>query len=94
MIVSPRLSKSVSHFPDRPAREVERDFACPQIGLWVARIVERPPFVGELVAADGEAMLKRELKRGRWGVYTFTPKQADKTPPFGGWQVRCVWHRS
>jgi hypothetical protein len=26
-------------------------------------------------------------------MFTITPKQPDKAPPFGGWQARCPWHR-
>ncbi len=43
------------------------------------------------IVEDGA--LERELKRGRWGCFTVTPKQKEKAPPFGGYQARCVYHR-
>ncbi len=49
-------------------------------------------FVGAMVPVDDDA--SRALLRGRWGIYTVTPKNAKQAPPCGGWQVRCPWHRS
>ena len=41
---------------------------------------------------DGVLPAEVVLRRGRFGCFTITPRQADDKPPFGGYQVRCPWH--
>lgn len=46
-----------------------------------------------LAGSEGEEMAA--LSRTRWGVFSVTPKQARQPGlPYGGWQARCVFHRS
>ena len=41
----------------------------------------RPPEEGDI------------LLRGKWGVFSFTPRAAGKQCKFGGWQARCPFHK-
>ena len=54
-----------------------------------------PPPVPPAAAEDPRSDERFKLRRGKYGVYTLTPKKpsVEHNRPFGAYQARCVYHR-